>query len=187
VTKHHLTGSSKKQARPHDCSYIAVGRLTHIHDRMDNENDYIKRQLHNWAFREVQEMVVYKAAEYGINLEDVNPAFSSQTCSKCGHQSSMNRDSNGWSSCNECGYELDGDYNAVARLRPVGSKEHWQAATNCTRGRTPLGVRRQSTHPVIQDAKRELHTRLPIAVGRLGVHEQAPSSDTIVSKLLVGG
>ncbi len=61
-------------------------------------------------------MIAWKAAEYGIHVEDVNPAFSSQTCSKCGHQSSTNRDSDGWFVCNECGYELDGDYNAAKNI-----------------------------------------------------------------------
>jgi transposase len=90
---------------------------------MDHGNDRIKRQMHNRAFRELQAMVAYKAAEYGIRVEDVDPAFSSQTCSKCGHQSSTNRDSDtGWFECNNCGHELDGDYNAVAGLRPAGSK-----------------------------------------------------------------
>ena len=48
---------------------------------------------------------------------DVNPAFTSRTCSKCSHQSSTNRDSDtGWFECNECGYELDGDYNAAKNI-----------------------------------------------------------------------
>ena len=113
---HTISRRLVEEAQSHDCSYIAVERLTHIRDRMDNGNDRLKRQMHNWAFRELQEMVAYKAAEYGIRVEDVNPAFSSQTCSKCGHQSSTNRDSDGWFACNECGYELDGDYNAAKNI-----------------------------------------------------------------------
>jgi IS605 OrfB family transposase len=113
---HTISRRLVEEARSHDCSYIAVERLTHIRDRMDNGNDRIKRQMHNWAFRELQEMVAYKAAEYGIRVEDVNPAFSSQTCSKCGHQSSTNRHPDGWFTCNECGYELDGDYNAAKNI-----------------------------------------------------------------------
>ncbi|EMA52024.1 zinc ribbon domain-containing protein [Halococcus salifodinae] len=47
----------------------------------------------------------------------MNPAFTSQTCSRCGHQSSTNRDrSTGWFSCNECGAEYDGDYNAAKNI-----------------------------------------------------------------------
>lgn len=81
---------------------------------MDAHDDRLKRQMHNWAFHELQEQIAYKAAEYGIKVEQVTPAFSSQTCSKCGHQSSTNRDTEtGWFACNECEYEVDGDYNAA--------------------------------------------------------------------------
>ena len=114
---HTISRRLVEEARSHDCSYIAVERLTHIRERMDSHDDRIKRQMHNWAFRELQEMIAYKAAEYGIRVEDVNPAFSSQTCSKCGHQSGTNRDGDtGWFECNECGYELDGDYNAAKNI-----------------------------------------------------------------------
>ncbi|WP_020221867.1 zinc ribbon domain-containing protein [Halarchaeum acidiphilum] len=77
----------------------------------------MKRQMHNWAFRELHEMLAYKASEYGIRVERIPPAFTSQTCSKCGHQSSTNRDSEtGWFECNECGYSVDGNYNAAKNI-----------------------------------------------------------------------
>ncbi|MFC7072409.1 RNA-guided endonuclease InsQ/TnpB family protein [Halovenus rubra] len=113
---HTISRGIVEEALQHDCSYIAVENLTHIRDRMDAHDDQLKRQMHNWAFRELQEQIAYKAAEYGIQVESVNPAFSSQTCSKCGHQSSTNRDSDGWFGCNECGYEVDGDYNAAKNV-----------------------------------------------------------------------
>jgi putative transposase len=113
---HTISRQLVEEARTHDCSYIAVERLTHIRENMDNGNDRIKRQMHNWAFRELQEMLAYKAADYGISVEPIPPAFTSQTCSKCGHQSSTNRDRDGWFDCNECGYELDGDYNAAKNI-----------------------------------------------------------------------
>ena len=113
---HTISRRIVEEADAHDCSYIAVERLTHIRERMDNRNTRVKRQMHNWAFRKLQQMVEWKAAEYGIRVEQIPPAFTSQTCSKCEHQSSTNRNSNGWFSCNECGYELDGDYNAAKNI-----------------------------------------------------------------------
>ncbi|WP_154020035.1 RNA-guided endonuclease InsQ/TnpB family protein [Halococcus sediminicola] len=114
---HTLSRRLVDEARNYNCAFIAVERLTNIRDRLDNGNDCIKRQMHNWAFRELREMLAYKAAEHGIRVEDVNPAFTSQTCSRCGHQSSTNRDSStGWFSCNECGTEYDGDYNAAKNI-----------------------------------------------------------------------
>ncbi|WP_433633092.1 zinc ribbon domain-containing protein [Halomicrococcus sp. NG-SE-24] len=58
----------------------------------------------------------WKAAEYGISVEPIPPAFTSQICSRCGHQSSTNQGPDGWFSCNECGYKLDGDYNAAKNI-----------------------------------------------------------------------
>ncbi|OYR41600.1 RNA-guided endonuclease TnpB family protein [Halorubrum sp. Eb13] len=114
---HTISRRIVEEADAHNCSYIAVERLTHIRERMDNPNDQVKRQMHNWAFRELQEMLAYKASEYGIRVEDIPPAFTSQTCSRCGHQSSTSRDSKtGWFECNECGYSVDGDYNASKNI-----------------------------------------------------------------------
>ncbi|QOS13425.1 transposase [Haloferax sp. Atlit-6N] len=113
---HTISRRIGEEADSHGCSYIAVERLTHIRKRMSNRNDQVKRQMHNWAFRELQEMLAYKAAEYGIRVEQIPPAFTSQTCSKCGHQSSTNRNSDGWFECNDCGYSVDGDYNASKNI-----------------------------------------------------------------------
>ncbi|RDZ35290.1 MULTISPECIES: RNA-guided endonuclease TnpB family protein [unclassified Haloferax] len=113
---HTISRRIVEEADVHGCSYIAVERLTHIRERMNNGNDQVKRQMHNWAFRELQEMLAYKAAEYGIRVEDIPPAFTSQTCSRCGHQSSTNRNSDGWFECNDCGYSVDGDYNASKNI-----------------------------------------------------------------------
>ncbi|WP_436907980.1 RNA-guided endonuclease InsQ/TnpB family protein [Halosimplex marinum] len=114
---HNISRGVVEEALRYDCSYIVVEDLTYIRERMDAHDDRLKRQMHNWAFRELQEQIEYKAAEYGIRVESVNPAFSSQTCSKCGHQSSTNRDTEtGWFACNDCGYEVDGDYNAAKNV-----------------------------------------------------------------------
>lgn len=114
---HTISRRIVEEADAHSCSYIAVERLTHIRDRIGAWSDRLKRQLHNWAFRKLQEMIAYKASEYGIRVEQIPPAYTSQTCSKCGHQSDTNRDSEtGWFECNQCGYEIDGDYNAAKNI-----------------------------------------------------------------------
>jgi IS605 OrfB family transposase len=106
-----------EEARSHNCSYIAVEDLTHIRDQMWSNDNQTRRQMHQWAFRELQEMVASKAAEHGIRVEEIPPGFTSQTCSYCGHQSSTNRDDEtGRFECNECGREYDGDYNAAKNI-----------------------------------------------------------------------
>ncbi|PSP72859.1 transposase [Halobacteriales archaeon QS_3_64_16] len=106
-----------EEADRHDCAYIAIEGLTPIRENMRGSNRTVQRQMHSWAFRELQEMVAYNAAEYGIRVEPIPPAFTSQTCSRCGHKSSTNRDSStGWFECKECGQEYDGDYNAAKNI-----------------------------------------------------------------------
>ncbi|WP_246308367.1 transposase [Halosimplex rubrum] len=98
---------------------------------MDAHDDQLKRQMHSWAFRELQEQIAYKAAEYDIRVDQVSPAFYSQTCSKCGYQSSTNRDKKtSWFSCLECGYESNSDYNGkehrfAALSFPIEQMSRW--------------------------------------------------------------
>jgi IS605 OrfB family transposase len=114
---HTISRRVVEEARQHDCSYIAVEDLTDIRDRINAHKTQLKRQMHSWAFRELQEQIEYKAADYGIRVVSVDPAYSSQTCSRCDHQSSTNRDSEtGWFACTECGYKVDGDYNAAKNI-----------------------------------------------------------------------
>jgi IS605 OrfB family transposase len=41
--------------------------------------------LRNWSYYELQQYIKYKAAKYGIEVRSVNPRFTSQVCSICGH------------------------------------------------------------------------------------------------------
>lgn len=42
--------------------------------------------LRNWSYHELQTMIAYKAAKYGIKVEKIRPAYTSQTCSWCGQR-----------------------------------------------------------------------------------------------------
>ena len=114
---HTISRRIVEEAVTHDCAYIAVERLTDIRDRIWHDNARTRRQLHQWAFRELQELLAYKAAEYGIRVEKIPPAYTSQTCSRCGQQAASNRDrETGWFECTDCGYAVDGDYNAAKNI-----------------------------------------------------------------------
>ena len=53
---------------------------------------------------------------YGISFAEVNPAYSSQTCSACGHVAKANRKSQSEFSCRACGHEINADVNAARNL-----------------------------------------------------------------------
>src|SRR5262249_33054318 len=62
---------------------IAMEDLTRIRERI-KAGTRVRARLHRWAFRQLQEFVAYKAAEFGIVTVFVNPAYSSKTCYQCG-------------------------------------------------------------------------------------------------------
>jgi len=69
----------------------------------------------SWAFRQLQNFIEYKALEQGIAVVYVDPHYTSQTCSRCGHINKNNR--NGLKfACKTCGYELNADLNAARNI-----------------------------------------------------------------------
>ncbi|MFB6139450.1 MAG: zinc ribbon domain-containing protein, partial [Halosimplex sp.] len=73
------------------------------------------KKFQQWAFRELQEQVAYKAEECGIVVETVNPQYTSQQCSKCGCTLEENRDGQHFT-CLDCSYETNADYNAAKNV-----------------------------------------------------------------------
>ena len=66
-----------------------------------------------------------QAEEYGIDVDDVAPAYTSQRCShgECGFTHEDNRDGDEFE-CLKCGKQLHSDYNAA---RNIGWRlvQHW--------------------------------------------------------------
>lgn len=62
------------------------------------------------------EMLEYKLAERGGQVEYVNPAYTSQTCSDCGSVSADNRKSQAVFECIDCGHRAHADTNAAINI-----------------------------------------------------------------------
>ena len=95
-------------AKKYKCQYINMEKLT-----KDGFNDSI---LRNWSYYELQSMVEYKADRVGIKVRYINPAYTSQTCSKCGHIDKENRQTQEKFRCTKCGFELNADHNASINI-----------------------------------------------------------------------
>lgn len=65
-------------------------------------------------------MIEYKAGKYNIEIEKINPKYTSQTCSKCGHKEKENRESQSKFKCKSCGGEMNADYNAAVNIAKGG-------------------------------------------------------------------
>lgn len=95
---------------------ITMEDLTHIRDRI-KAGKRMRGRLHRWAWRQLQTFVEYKANAVGIAVEYVNPAYTSQTCSHCGH---LGRRRKHRFVCENCGLRAHSDLNASRNLARIG-------------------------------------------------------------------
>lgn len=97
--------------------------LTNI--RAKNKNS----KLGSWSFNELQQFVEYKAENIGKKVEYINPAYTSQTCSKCGYKSKNNRLGKHFE-CKSCGFKLDADLNAARNITIFGTSSDGRLSVN---------------------------------------------------------
>ena len=75
-----------------------------------------RRVLHSWAFFQLRPFIAYKAALAGVPVAYINPAYTSQTCSHCGHCEKANRQSQSKFLCRSCGFSAHADLNAAHNI-----------------------------------------------------------------------
>jgi IS605 OrfB family transposase len=98
---------------------IALEDLQHIRSRV-NGSTRQRRVLHSWSFFQLRAFIAYKAALAGVRVVYVNPAYTSQTCSACGHCEKANRTSQSRFLCRSCGFSVHADVNAAVNIRVRG-------------------------------------------------------------------
>lgn len=67
-----------------------------------------------WA--DIQNKLDYKSRLAGTQLILVNPAYTSQTCNRCGHVAKENRESQAVFQCIHCGFKDNADTNAAKNI-----------------------------------------------------------------------
>jgi transposase len=73
--------------------------------------------LHRWSFFQLRAFIAYKAALAGVRVVYVNPAYTSQTCSACGHCERANRKTQAQFLCTSCGFSAHAEVNAAVNIR----------------------------------------------------------------------
>lgn len=95
---------------------IVFEDLTNIRGRAKIRKSQ-RRRLHGWSFAQFQAFVKYKAAAKGIAVGFVDPRFTSQKCSCCGHIHRGNRPTQKNFKCKKCSFEILADHNAAINIR----------------------------------------------------------------------
>lgn len=77
----------------------------------------------SWAFDDLARKLVYKALKNHQSVIFVDPAYTSQTCPKCGHVLPANRDKKKHVfCCRECGYTSNDDRIGAMNLHRMGTE-----------------------------------------------------------------
>jgi IS605 OrfB family transposase len=130
--KRHLKRLSKKVNRFRtNCDHVVSRRivdsvekgttiiledLTDIRSRVKARKKQ-RRRIHSWSFARLKSFVEYKAELKGCFVDYVDPRYTSQKCSLCGHTEKANRKSQSWFVCKSCGFQHNADLNASKNIR----------------------------------------------------------------------
>jgi putative transposase len=99
------------------CS-VALEDLTHIRERGLRGKKF-REQVHSWAYHQLQGYIEYKARQHGIEVAYVDPAYTSQGCSRCGYTHPTNRYGLHFR-CGRCGLRIHADLNGARNVRLRG-------------------------------------------------------------------
>jgi putative transposase len=124
---------------------IALEDLRHIRTRTTVRRSGRARHS-NWAFSQLRTFISYKAQLCGVPLSVVDPAYSSQRCSACGHTERRNRKSQAEFCCVVCGHTAHADCNAAVNIswaavrQPIVSEAASAVAPETSPSASALGI-----------------------------------------------
>lgn len=95
---------------------VAVENLVGIRDRV-RLHRHQRAALSSWPFNQLGQHLAYKARRAGVPFLEVDAAYTSQTCPRCGHVSRKNRPVRDAFCCKVCGLAGPADLVAAVNVR----------------------------------------------------------------------
>jgi len=95
-------------------SLILLGDLKGI--RKSTKGKRFNRIVSNMPYDKLTKYIEYKASWFGIAVVKMREDGTSKTCSKCGYEDKLNRRTQGFFKCRNCGYQVNADFNAVKNI-----------------------------------------------------------------------
>lgn len=83
------------------------------------EGSHFAKSIADVSWNQFRQFLTYKAAEAGRKLGLVNPAYTSQVCSQCGHLEPKELTEREHK-CSRCGYTAHRDFNAARNILALG-------------------------------------------------------------------
>ncbi|WP_256725818.1 RNA-guided endonuclease TnpB family protein [Streptomyces sp. IMTB 2501] len=99
---------------------IALEELGGIRERVTVPRDQRARQS-AWPFHQLGAFIAYKAKRVGVPFIEVDPAYTSQRCPRCGHTERANRHTRDHFHCRRCGLAGPADHGAGANIATRGA------------------------------------------------------------------
>ncbi|MDT0544748.1 RNA-guided endonuclease InsQ/TnpB family protein [Streptomyces lonegramiae] len=99
---------------------LALEQLQGIRDRVTVPRDQ-RARLSSWPFHQLGSFIAYKARRAGVPFIEVDPAYTSQRCPRCGHTEKANRPTRDHFSCRRCGLAGPADHVAGANIAQRGA------------------------------------------------------------------
>jgi len=129
VARIHERISNRRNNFCHQVSRKLVNRFGRICiedlsiNRMKQNNfRSLNRSINDVAWGQFTQYLAYKAENAGRQVIKINPAFTSQDCSKCGYRQ-VKKLSNRIHRCSSCGFEIDRDHNASLNILALGLQD----------------------------------------------------------------
>jgi putative transposase len=120
---HHIANAIVAKAKTHGVG-IAVEELAGITEDMKRFRHEQRSRMKGWGFAQLRFFITYKAAMVGIPVVPVEAAYTSRTCSACGHCCKGNRKNRNDFACLHCGFSLPADHNGALNIR-LRAIQYW--------------------------------------------------------------
>lgn len=117
----HNISSKLVKRNDYDTIVIEDLKIKNMSKKSGNNKSNVKsnfnKALVNTGLNTIKNQLMYKSKWNGKNLVTVDPKYTSQKCSICGHINKLNRTSQTHFKCTNCGTELNADLNAAKNIK----------------------------------------------------------------------
>ncbi len=117
-------------AKPFECIVLENLKGIKVNSKkMRKVGEQTRKRFANWAYYQLEHCIVNKALEAGKMVLFVNPKYTSQRCSRCGHVAKSNRNGAEFA-CKQCGFSIHADLNAARNISERGNAVFGRAEVN---------------------------------------------------------